>query len=415
MSQITRLFDGTILPDIEQLQGDTGPAVGGLTVNVLGGSPAAMGRNLVTEGVLPSTLWVGMKNAITLGDLTPLSPTVPSLTLATGSIFLSDTASGTQRIHWTGPIARMDGDSDAPTTNGHLMWASTGTRATHLGWGVPGTDATSADNTFMGYNCYNQVTAGTAINTAMGSMVGENLTAVSQFNTNIGGYSLQLAGSSQYNTTLGFASLGAIRNGNRNIALGPNAGINYTSAESDNILIGNEGVVGENNTIRIGQSGAVPFGQTRCFVAGVENINVGSVAKVVSVNANQLGSTTLTAGTNISITPGANTITISAIAGAIIYNYTGITHADTPYTVTATDDVIGADVTAGVITIRVPNAPSTGRTFTIKDISGLAAASNITITTPGGIVNIDDATTFVIDTAYQAVEIMFNGTKYIII
>lgn len=121
---------------------------------------------------------------------------------------------------------------------------------------------------------------------------------------------------------------------------------------------------------------------------------------------------TLTAGTNISITNGAGSITIAADNQAVTFNYTSVNHAASPYTVLATDYYIAADVTAGVISILMPNAPTTGRTIVVKDKVGLAATSNITVTTVGGAVNIDGATSFVMNTAYESAEFIFNGTSY---
>jgi hypothetical protein len=125
----------------------------------------------------------------------------------------------------------------------------------------------------------------------------------------------------------------------------------------------------------------------------------------------KLGTAVLTAGTGVSITPGANTITISA-SGTTNLTYTPVNHAASPYTVLTTDEYISADVTAGVISILLPNAPATGRVFIIKDKVGLAATSNITVTTVGGAVTIDGATTFVINTAYESVQVIYNGVSY---
>ncbi len=126
----------------------------------------------------------------------------------------------------------------------------------------------------------------------------------------------------------------------------------------------------------------------------------------------------ITAGANITVTNAANAITIAANAGAITYNYTGIVFADSPYTALSTDDVIGVDLTAagGNISVLLPNAPTTGRSFSVKDIAGLAAgANNIIVTTVGGAVLIDSAATFTMNTAYESIDVLFNGTKYIII
>jgi hypothetical protein len=123
----------------------------------------------------------------------------------------------------------------------------------------------------------------------------------------------------------------------------------------------------------------------------------------------------ITAGANITITNAANAITIDANAGAITYNYTGITDADSPYTATATDDVIGVDCSAAIVTVLLPDAPATGRSFIIKDFTGSANTFNITLSTPGGVVLIDAAATYVMNTNYQSVQVIFNGTKYMIV
>jgi trimeric autotransporter adhesin len=116
-------------------------------------------------------------------------------------------------------------------------------------------------------------------------------------------------------------------------------------------------------------------------------------------------------GTGISTSGAGNTITITT-TGVTNLTYTGVNHAASPYTVLTADDYISCDVTAGVITVLLPNAPATGKVWTIKDKVGLAASSNITITTVGGAVTIDGATSFVMNTAYEAVNVIFNGVSY---
>jgi hypothetical protein len=96
--------------------------------------------------------------------------------------------------------------------------------------------------------------------------------------------------------------------GDGNTAIGASSGSNYTGAESFNILLGNLGTLGESGVTRIGTNG----NQTEVFIAGIDGVNVGSVATVVTESGDKLGTAVLTGAAGITITPGANTITISA-------------------------------------------------------------------------------------------------------
>jgi len=105
-------------------------------------------------------------------------------------------------------------------------------------------------------------------------------------------------------------------NGSYNIGIGYEAGTSYSGTESSNILLNNSGTVGESNVLRIGAATGTGNGElANAYICGINGVDVGSVASVVSINGNHLGSTTLTAGSNITITPGANTITIAAAGG----------------------------------------------------------------------------------------------------
>lgn len=120
----------------------------------------------------------------------------------------------------------------------------------------------------------------------------------------------------------------------------------------------------------------------------------------------------ITAGTNISVTNGAGSITIAAGTQSQVVAYTAVNAAASPYTVLSTDYYLGVTPTAGVVSIRLPNAPSTGRIFVVKDSAGTAATNNITVTTVGGAVTIDGATSYVISVNYVAANFIFNGTSY---
>lgn len=120
---------------------------------------------------------------------------------------------------------------------------------------------------------------------------------------------------------------------------------------------------------------------------------------------------TLTAGSNITIANGPGSITINANGGGIV-DITSIDNTDSPYIVLSTDEYLSCDVSLGVLTIQLPNAPTTGRVIIIKDSAGNCAANNITVTTVGGVVTIDGGTSFVMNTNYESISVIFNGTSY---
>ena len=91
---------------------------------------------------------------------------------------------------------------------------------------------------------------------------------------------------------------------------------------------------------------------------------------------------------------------------------TALDNTDSPYTVLTADYYMTCNVSAGVLTVSLPNAPTTGTVFIVKDSGGDAASNNITVTTAGGVVTIDGATTFVMNTAYESANFLFNGTSY---
>jgi hypothetical protein len=92
--------------------------------------------------------------------------------------------------------------------------------------------------------------------------------------------------------------------------------------------------------------------------------------------------------------------------------YTNVTTAMSPYTVLATDYFLSCDATAGAITIRLPNTTTSKRELIVKDRVGIAGTNPINITTVGGAVTIDGATTVTFTDNYESLEMLFNGTTY---
>lgn len=216
-----------------------------------------------------------------------------------------------------------------------------------------------------------------------------------KLNSAFGYQSLHSDTNGRYLTAIGGNALFSIDGGQYTTAIGDAAGGSYTSTESSNIVINSPGVVGENNTLRIGQATGTAAQQlNQAFISGINGVTLGGTPKMVVIDSttDQLG--------------------VQAIPVAGVQVLTSVTHAASPYTVLASSQFLSCVTSGGTITLLLPNAPVTGQTWTIKDASGAAAASNITITTVGGAVNIDGATTYVLNVNYQAVSVVFNGVSY---
>ena len=138
---------------------------------------------------------------------------------------------------------------------------------------------------------------------------------------------------------------------------------------------------------------------------------VGSVAGDSGTATPTSNSFTIAGSGSITTSGSGATITITD-AGAQVKSITLLDNTDSPYTVLAADYYMSCDVSAGTLTIRLPDAPTTGRTFVVKDAAGNSEANNITVTTVSGVVTIDGATTYLIDTDYESADIIFNGTSY---
>ena len=309
----------------------------------------------------------------------PLTPTAGNINIVTAN----------SNIVFAGVVSTetLDFGLTSNILLGSIGSITTGTSNTALGKLALASDSSGDSNTAIGYEAMVSSTTGSQ-NVAVG--------AWSMFNAAVG---------ADNNTAIGYSALYNLATGDNNIALGVNSGINLTAANSNNILIGSGGIVGDSGRIRIGTSGT----QTTTFIAGIDGVNVGSVAKVVTLASDQLGTANITGGAGIVVTPGANTITISS-SGITPSAYTNVNTS--PYVVLITDEYLSVDSSGGPISILLPNSAALSQVFTIKDRTGSAATNNITVTTVGGVVNIDGAATFVMNTAYQAINVIGNGSTY---
>jgi Collagen triple helix repeat (20 copies) len=162
-----------------------------------------------------------------------------------------------------------------------LFSLTSGERNTALGWDALFSNTTGFYNTATGALALNVNTTG-AGNTAIGeAALVQNTTGNN--NTAIGTGALVSNITGNNNTALGIDAL-LETNANDNIALGFLAGQFLTTGDN-NIDIGNYGVAGEGNTIRIGDQA----NQIKTFIAGINGVDKSS-GNPVFIDANgQLG------------------------------------------------------------------------------------------------------------------------------
>lgn len=318
----------------------------------------------------------------------------------------------------------------------------------------------------VGYNAGSHITSG-AKNTALGALALSTVTTATN-NTAIGDLALTISTGAN-NTALGCEVLDTLVDGTDNIAIGNQAGSSYTGSESSNILIGNAGVLGESNVCRIGTEGSGAGQIVEMYLAG--NVNTTQIITSGISGSGQFNFTRNNSGSNYNfifensdISNAASGTSLDVITGGasagdpfVLFQVAGVTSwsvgidnsdSDTfkvskngslgtndyfsittgqtinlnagqvvkSRTVTAASDTAAATDyvlacnRAGAIALALMASPETGRTFRVKDISGAAAANNITITPAAG--NIDGAASYVINTNYGSIDLVYTGSEW---
>lgn len=361
-STLTISLSGTIADSFPTDAGTATPSGG--VLNIFGGTA---GRNINTTGS-GDTVHVEMNNTITLGDL---SPALIAIDCVTGAVFVED--------------------GDVISNN---IIARNGTMQANLF-----TDSPIAESTIFSATSAGTLLAPLAI--SIGDWAG----------------AIEFLGN-ESNGSVSLATLGRITS--ILTATAPNYAADMTFSTQGfssgdpvvRMTIADVGGV----TLEIPDSG--PSLTIAAFSEGVMQTNSSGVVTSTSGADGQIiiGSSSgapawanLTAGAGISISNGANSITISG-SGTTNLTYTNVNTS--PYVVLSTDEYISVDCSGGPITLQFPNAATSGRAYVVKDRTGSAATNNITVTTVGGAVNIDGATTFVMNTAYQSIQIIGNATTY---
>lgn len=168
--------------------------------------------------------------------------------------------------------------------------STTGSRITAVGYEALAatTSNHSAGSTAVGYTCLASFDLA-APNTGVGGYVLATVTGGSGHNTAVGYEALRLGTGPSYNTAVGSLAGVSILTGSLNILIGYTAGNSYVGAESNNILIGPEGVAAESNVTRIGYIGGTASTQTTCYIDGIYGVTTSSAGTSTAVLIDNTG------------------------------------------------------------------------------------------------------------------------------
>lgn len=212
----------------------------------------------------------------------PIGPTVQQINGDTGSIQGNVVTIYADRVALnSGSTVGFDNSGTVSTLN-----VSDANFNTIIGKNAGKASITSQFNTVLGYGAGAAITSGMGGNVLLGYQAGPALTTGDN-NFALGQDALQRATTATHNIAMG--GLDNLISGGYNISLGL-SGVSYTSSESSNILMHNDGVLGESNTTRIGTQGTGLAQQNKCFIAGIVGTTVGSPQSVtINSSTGQLG------------------------------------------------------------------------------------------------------------------------------
>lgn len=200
------------------------------------------------------------------GDATFTNITVTEDATIGGVIRLPSTnVAGTQGVIYINNVRFISavGADNAFYGSASGNFTTTGSQLTGIGDSSLSSVTNAVNVTAVGANSGASLTSGSN-STLIGRNAGVSISSGVQ-NTFVGSSSGVSVTVGQSNVALGFGTLAALVDGTGNLALGTQAGVGLTTNDSNNIVIGNNGIPGDNNTIRLGTPGG---GHVNTFIAG---------------------------------------------------------------------------------------------------------------------------------------------------
>lgn len=308
----------TLLEAFNRFKPSRAQLIGGSLILSAGMLALAAVPNTFTSG---TTISAAQMNA-NFSDADTRITTLEATATGGNIVLVPSTATTGNILKGTAPFLHNFGQSNTFLGQDAGNFTMTGTNNTASGRLAFASNTTGTDNTASGLNALRSNTTGNSntasgVSAMFGNITGTHNTATGAFalestagnsgthNTASGAFALRSNTTGGSNTAVGVSALMGNTTGGANIAVGLNAGIGITTGNyntalgfgagdnlttgSNNIAVGNRGVAGEANTIRIG--GGYGGNHTRAFIAGIRGITTGAadaIAVVVDSNG-QLG------------------------------------------------------------------------------------------------------------------------------
>tara|TARA_Y100000004_G_scaffold196178_1_gene265368 strand:+ start:575 stop:1057 length:483 start_codon:yes stop_codon:yes gene_type:complete len=123
------------------------------------------------------------------------------------------------------------------------------------------------------------------------------------------------------------------------------------------------------------------------------------------------GTITLNGSGGVSTSVSGTTVTISGGGSSLLTTVT-VNVFSSPYTVASNVDVVFVDANSGNITINLPSTATDGRVIRIVDQGASGLSYNTTVDGNGS--NINGLSSFTINSSYQALNVIGDGSDYFI-
>lgn len=314
--------------------------------------------------------------------------------------------------------------------------------------------ATGGNNVAIGYGAMDLATSGNS-NTALGVSALGNQTSPGSNNfalgiqalfNNTGSQNIGIGNTALFATTgsdnvgIGYLVGQTFTSGARNILMGSQAGLSFTTSSSDNVLIGhfaqrqypsaksfNVGIGTEaldssntSNNVAVGyRAGRHTRGTYNTFIGYRAALTYSATASsnydntIYITDKNGVDSTVSTTS-KVGINDNTPDYTLDVNGNFQSKgNLVALTAKTSAYTITGTDDVITGDATGAAFNVTLPTAVGrNGQTYTIKKID--ASGNAVTINTTSS-QNIDASTTYSLALQWEYVTVISNNTQWLII